>query len=52
MCYEAVDPLGGLRWQYTFLSCIHQFGTSSEQAVALAQHYLGVCDVMHLAVCR
>jgi len=52
MIYEAVDPLGTLCWQCAFLSCIHQFGTSSEPAAAWAQHYLGICDVMYLAVYR
>ena len=52
MFYEAVEPLGALCWQCAFLSCIHQFGTSSERAVAWARHDLGICDVMHLAVCR
>jgi len=51
MFYEAVDPLGGLCWQCAFLSCVHQFGTSSERAAAWARHFLGICDVMHLAVC-
>jgi len=52
MFFEAVDPLGALCWQCAFLSCIHQFGTSSERPVAWARHYLGICDVIHLAVCR
>ena len=52
MFCEAVVPFGALCWQCTFLSCIHQFGTSSERAVAWARHYLGICDVMYLAVCR
>ena len=34
MFYEAVDPLGALCWQCAFLSCIHQFGTSSERVAA------------------
>ena len=44
-----LKPLGALCWQCAFLNCIHQFGTSSERAVAWARHYLGICDLMHLA---
>ena len=52
MFHEAVDPSGALCWQCGFPNCIHQFGTSSERTVAWARHYLGICDVIHLTVCR